>query len=62
MTNLKDLYMSVSDDMFWSLILESLPVIVLPQLNDLTSQSLTLSSSKWELIGIVSQDNVHENI
>lgn len=62
MTNLKDLYMSVSDDMFWSLILESLPVIVLPQLNDLTSQSLILSSSKWELIGIVSQDNVHENI
>lgn len=54
--------MSVSDDMFWSLILESLPVIVLPQLNDLTSQSLILSSSKWELIGIVSQDNVHENI
>lgn len=62
MTNLKDLHMSVSDDMFWSLILESLPVIVLPQLNDLTSQSLIPSSSKWELIGIVSQDNVHENI
>lgn len=62
MTNLKDLYMSVSDDMFWSLILESLPVIVLPQLNDLTSQSLILSSSKWELTGIVGQDNVHENI
>lgn len=62
MTNLKDLYMSVSDDMFWSLILQSLPVIVLPQLNDLTSQSLTSSSSKWELRGIVSQDKVPENV
>lgn len=54
--------MLVSGDMLWSLILESLPLTVLPQLNDLTSQSLILSSSKWELTGTVSQDNVHENI